>query len=116
MPAALIVLAGRPGMGKSAVALATSMAAARSGRGAVFASLEMSTEQLGIRAISEASARLGPGYSLPRCPPRQARGARHHQPSERGKINHRTSNHHHRAGLPGPRHDPCRRAACGAPT
>ena len=48
----LVVLAGRPGMGKTALALGMALAAAGAGvRGAVF-SLEMSVAQLGLRAIA----------------------------------------------------------------
>jgi replicative DNA helicase len=49
----VIILAGRPSMGKTAVALSTSLAAARAGLGTLFVSLEMSVEELMKRAIAD---------------------------------------------------------------
>jgi replicative DNA helicase len=49
------VLAGRPGMGKTAAALGCAAGAARIGEGVVFASLEMTREELTQRAISSES-------------------------------------------------------------
>lgn len=57
MPGELIVLAGRPAMGKSAVALSMALAAARAGHGVAFCSLEMSAADIGLRALSAESAR-----------------------------------------------------------
>jgi replicative DNA helicase len=57
----MIVLAGRPSMGKSAVALQIAMNAARAGHGVGFASREMTPEELAARAMSEATARAGRG-------------------------------------------------------
>lgn len=55
-PGDLIVLAGRPSMGKTACALQFGMNAARSGHGVGIASLEMTDTQLALRALSEQSA------------------------------------------------------------
>lgn len=49
----MIVLAGRPSMGKTATAISVALAAARAGRGVLFVSLEMSTPELTTRAISD---------------------------------------------------------------
>jgi replicative DNA helicase len=49
----VIILAGRPSMGKTAVALSTSLACARAGLGTLFVSLEMSIRELMKRAISD---------------------------------------------------------------
>ena len=54
-PGDLIILAGRPGMGKTTVALHTAMAVARSGEGCAFISLEMTAQQLGERAVASAA-------------------------------------------------------------
>jgi replicative DNA helicase len=51
----LIVLAGRPSMGKSGLGWQMAIAAARQGVGVYVASLEMSGEELGRRALSAAS-------------------------------------------------------------
>ena len=48
----LVVLAGRPGMGKTALALVFTLAAARAGVPVAFFSLEMSAAQLAERAIA----------------------------------------------------------------
>jgi replicative DNA helicase len=55
----LIVLAGRPGMGKSAVALFFAWAAASRGRGVQFSSLEMSEAEVSARLVSLQTWRLG---------------------------------------------------------
>jgi len=49
----LCILAGRPSMGKSAVALSMALNVARSGKGVVIASLEMTPKALATRALSE---------------------------------------------------------------
>lgn len=54
-PRTLNVLAGRPGMGKSALGFQIAINAARKGVGVLVLSLEMSTEELGRRALSVAS-------------------------------------------------------------
>ena len=48
----MIVVGGRPGMGKTGLALGVALAAAGAGHQVLFASLEMSAEQLGKRALS----------------------------------------------------------------
>lgn len=54
-PADLVIIGGRPSMGKTAVALSMALNAARSGAGVAIASLEMTPESLALRAISEAT-------------------------------------------------------------
>lgn len=49
----VIILAGRPSMGKSAVGLSAALGAARAGHGTLFISLEMSVEELTKRAIAD---------------------------------------------------------------
>lgn len=49
----LVVIAGRPGMGKSALAQHIALHNARAGRQVVLFSLEMSAEQIGSRAIAQ---------------------------------------------------------------
>lgn len=58
-PGDMIVVAGRPGMGKSSVALQFALNAARSGHGVGFISLEMTETQLAFRALAEQAARSG---------------------------------------------------------
>lgn len=60
-PGDLVILGGRPGMGKSSLALALALNAAREGFGVAFASLEMTAESLALRAISEQTDRCGLG-------------------------------------------------------
>ena len=48
----LIVLGGRPGMGKTGMALGIALAVAQAGHAVFYASLEMSSDQLGKRALS----------------------------------------------------------------
>lgn len=55
----MVVLAGRPSMGKSAVALSLATAAASEGHPVVIASLEMSPEDMALRAVSEATSEAG---------------------------------------------------------
>lgn len=59
----MVVLAGRPSMGKSAVALAMATAAAHDGHPVVIASLEMSPEDMALRALSEATSQAGRAVS-----------------------------------------------------
>lgn len=49
----LIILAARPGMGKTAVALSYSIGAAMNGHGVLYVSLEMSKAELGARMASD---------------------------------------------------------------
>lgn len=53
------LLAGRPSMGKSTLALALALGAARAKRGVLKFSLEMTASQLAGRAVSEAARRMG---------------------------------------------------------
>jgi replicative DNA helicase len=55
----LLILAGRPSMGKSAIALNMAVNAALRGEGVFFASLEMGAEQLAQRALSQILAERG---------------------------------------------------------
>ena len=55
-PGELIVLGGRPSMGKTSVALNLCLNAARQGHGVAFASLEMTPDALALRALSEEMA------------------------------------------------------------
>ena len=55
----MVVLAGRPSMGKSAVALSLATHAAWNGHPVVFASLEMTPEDVAKRALSEGSSLAG---------------------------------------------------------
>lgn len=54
-PGDVIVLGGRPSMGKTAVALSIGLNVARAGHGVVIGSFEMNPEALAERAIAEAS-------------------------------------------------------------
>ncbi|ACL58472.1 replicative DNA helicase [Methylobacterium nodulans] len=53
----LIVLAGRPGMGKTILGLGIARRSAKSGAGAAFFSLEIDDEELGARCIADMLAR-----------------------------------------------------------
>ena len=54
-PGSVTILAGRPGMGKSAVASSYVLGAARKGHGTLFITLEMSRDQLSLRMIADES-------------------------------------------------------------
>lgn len=54
-PKELIILAGRPGMGKTAVALSYALGAAQSGFGTMYVSLEMSGTELSARMLADLS-------------------------------------------------------------
>jgi replicative DNA helicase len=56
-PGELILLGGRPSMGKTAVALSMGLNVARQGHGVVICSLEMNPEAMALRAISEQTVR-----------------------------------------------------------
>jgi replicative DNA helicase len=53
LPQQLVILAGRPSMGKSAVASSYALGAASRGHGTLFVSLEMSAEELGERIAAD---------------------------------------------------------------
>lgn len=55
----LILLGGRPSMGKTAVALHMALAAARKGHGVAIASLEMTPQALALRAMTNEAASRG---------------------------------------------------------
>lgn len=52
-PKQLVIMAGRPGMGKTAVALSYAIGAAWSGHGVLFVSLEMSSRELAARMAAD---------------------------------------------------------------
>lgn len=52
-PKQLVIMAGRPGMGKTAVAVSYAVGAARAGHGVLFVSLEMGSQELGSRMASD---------------------------------------------------------------
>lgn len=60
-PGELILLGGRPSMGKSACALSIAINAARRGVGVAIASLEMTPDSMAIRAVSNETAHRGDG-------------------------------------------------------
>ena len=62
-PGELILLGGRPSMGKSAVASCIATRAAKNGKGVCIASLEMTPESMAMRIISEATSDSGKGIS-----------------------------------------------------
>jgi replicative DNA helicase len=53
LPKQLVIVAGRPSMGKSAVASSYALGAASAGHGTLFVSLEMSAEELGERIAAD---------------------------------------------------------------
>jgi replicative DNA helicase len=64
-PGELIVMAGRPGMGKTAVALTVGLKAAEQGIGVFMGSFEMGATELGKRLISAAAYRLDKHHPIP---------------------------------------------------
>ena len=64
-PGELILIGGRPSMGKTGVALSMALNAVRAGHGVCIASLEMNPEAMAIRALSEQTAhqRLATSYA-----------------------------------------------------
>lgn len=58
-PGELIILGGRPSMGKTALALSIALNAARAGDGVAIVSLEMTPDAMALRALSEATAQAG---------------------------------------------------------
>lgn len=69
----LVIIAGRPGMGKSALATTIAEAAAADGKQVFFASLEMSADQIAARQIAAATGisaerqRVGPLSRMEMC-------------------------------------------------
>jgi replicative DNA helicase len=61
----MYIVAGRPGMGKTSVALNYARGAAQAGHGVLFFSLEMSADDLAGKAISEASFSGPEGAHVP---------------------------------------------------
>lgn len=59
----LVLLGGRPSMGKTAVAMSMALATARSGKGVIISSLEMTPDSLALRAISNQTACNGGGVA-----------------------------------------------------
>jgi replicative DNA helicase len=53
LPKQLVIVAGRPSMGKSAIASSYALGAASAGHGTLFVSLEMSAEELGERIAAD---------------------------------------------------------------
>lgn len=62
-PGDFVILGGRPGMGKSALALVFALNAARAGHGSVISSLEMLPSSLALRAAAEETDRVGHGVA-----------------------------------------------------
>jgi replicative DNA helicase len=62
-PGELILVGGRPSMGKTGVALSLALNAAREGHGVCIASLEMNPEALALRALSEQTAQQADAVS-----------------------------------------------------
>ena len=62
-PGELVLLGGRPSMGKTSVALNIALNAARAGNHVVICSLEMNPEAMALRALSERTAELGKGIT-----------------------------------------------------
>jgi replicative DNA helicase len=58
-PGELVLLGGRPSMGKTALALSIALNAARAGHGVGIFSLEMNPDQMAIRALAEQTSHLG---------------------------------------------------------
>ena len=61
----LAILAGRPGMGKSAVAISYGIGAAQQGMGVLMFSLEMSAEEIGERALCDVAFDQQYGPAVP---------------------------------------------------
>lgn len=59
----LILLGGRPSMGKTAVALSMALSAARKGVGVAISSLEMTPDSLALRSIANEAATRGRGMA-----------------------------------------------------
>ena len=59
----LILLGGRPSMGKTAVALSMALSAARKGVGVAISSLEMTPDSLALRSVANEAATRGKGMA-----------------------------------------------------
>lgn len=59
----VVILAGRPGMGKSGLGLSAARHASEAGHGTILFSLEMSAAMLGVRLLSDAAFGKGPRIS-----------------------------------------------------
>jgi replicative DNA helicase len=64
-PSQLVILAARPGMGKTALAISYGLGAAQAGHGVLFASLEMNSQQLAGRMAADLCF---DGQSIPYAP------------------------------------------------
>lgn len=60
----VVILAGRPSMGKTAIGLSAALASARGGNGTLFVSLEMSVQELTKRAITDVIFEYGRSASF----------------------------------------------------
>lgn len=80
-PGELALLGGRPGMGKSAIALSVALHAAEAGKGVLFASLEMPAADLAKRGLASLMAARGL-----RIPYRDARRGRITEAQVRGYV------------------------------
>ncbi len=63
-PGQLTILGGRPGMGKTAVALAVAKGAAANGHGTLLVSLEMRASELVLRTVSDMCFELGNSFTF----------------------------------------------------
>jgi replicative DNA helicase len=63
-PEQLIVIAGRPSMGKSSLAYQIAERAARAGKGVAYFALETSVREIGVRGIRYHEAKVGRGEAL----------------------------------------------------
>lgn len=63
-PGNVVILAGRPSMGKTATAISLALATARAGHGTLFISLEMEIQELTGRAISDLVFQFGNAPTL----------------------------------------------------
>ncbi|WCT75020.1 DnaB-like helicase C-terminal domain-containing protein [Sphingomonas naphthae] len=64
-PGQMVIVAGRPGMAKTATAVSYAIGAARAGHGTLFVSLEMSAKELGARIGSDLCFDVAQGTGVP---------------------------------------------------